>query len=77
MMVSPQAAVSGVALGTPLDPVRAIERTLNLDPIEHRIQTGATFGGPIVKNIMRRNFPMTDSQVKVDVVDQNAQVWVG
>jgi len=55
-------------------------------PTEHRIQTGATFGGPIIKNklffflstdITRRNFPMTDSWVKVGVVDSNAQVWVG
>jgi hypothetical protein len=56
------------------------------NPTEHRIQTGATLGGPIVKDklffflstdITRRNFPMTDSQVKVGVVDQNAQTWVG
>src|SRR5215472_1044888 len=42
-------------------------------PTEHRIQTGATLGGPILKDklffflstdITRRNFPMTDSQVK-------------
>ncbi len=56
------------------------------NPTEHRIQTGATLGGPIVKDklffflstdITRRNFPMTDSQVKVGVVDQNAETWVG
>src|SRR5580692_596213 len=56
------------------------------NPTEHRIQTGATLGGPIIKNklffflstdITRRNFPMVDSQVKVGVVDQNAQTWVG
>src|SRR5579863_4376740 len=56
------------------------------NPTEHRIQTGATLSGPILKDklffflstdITRRNFPMTDSQVKVGVVDQNAQTWVG
>jgi hypothetical protein len=44
------------------------------NPTEHRIQTGGTVGGAIVKNkfffflstdITRRNFPFVDSQVKV------------
>src|SRR5215469_3790422 len=48
------------------------------NPTEHRIQTGATLGGPILKDklffflstdITRRNFPFTDSWVKVGVVD--------
>src|SRR5579883_1974667 len=56
------------------------------NPAERRIQTGATLGGPLVKDklffflstdITRRNFPMVDSQVKVGVVDQSAQTWVG
>ena len=55
-------------------------------PTEHRIQTGGTLGGAIVKDklffflssdITRRNFPMTDSWVKVGVVDPVNQVWVG
>lgn len=55
-------------------------------PTEHRIQTGGTFGGPIVKDklffflstdITRRNFPFTDSWVKVGIVDPVAQTWVG
>src|ERR1700693_1460710 len=56
------------------------------NPTEHRIQTGATIGGPIIKNklfyflsvdITRRNFPMVDSQIKVGVLDPVNQVWVG
>jgi len=56
------------------------------NPTEHRIQTGATIGGPIIKNklfyflsvdITRRNFPMVDSQIKVGVLDPINQVWVG
>jgi hypothetical protein len=54
------------------------------NPTEHRIQTGATIGGPIIKNklfyflsvdITRRNFPMVDSQIKVGVLDPVNQVW--
>lgn len=56
------------------------------NPTEHRIQTGGTVGGPIIKDklffflstdITRRNFPMTDSQVKVGVVDPSTATWVG
>ncbi len=56
------------------------------NPTEHRIQTGATLGGPIVKDklffflstdITRRNFPMTDSQVKVGVLNPTSETWVG
>ncbi len=56
------------------------------NPTEHRIQTGAFVGGAIKKDklffflstdITRRNFPMTDSQVKVGVVDTNSLTWVG
>ena len=48
------------------------------NPTEHRIQTGGTVGGAIIKNklfyflsadITRRNFPFVDSQVKVGFVD--------
>ena len=55
-------------------------------PTEHRFQTGGTLGGPIIKDKLffflstdntRRNFPMTDSWVKVGVVDSVNQVWVG
>jgi hypothetical protein len=55
------------------------------NPTEHRIQTGGTVGGAIIKNklfyflstdITRRNFPMTDSQVKVGFVDATNQVWL-
>ena len=54
------------------------------NPTEHRIQTGATIGGPIIKNklfyflsvdITRRNFPMVDSQIKVGVLDPVNQIW--
>ncbi len=57
-----------------------------INPTEHRIQTGATIGGPIKKDklffflstdITRRNFPMTDSQIKVGVVDPVNQVFTG
>lgn len=60
-----------------------------INPTEHRIQTGAFVGGPIKKDklffflstdITRRNFPMTDMQVKVGVVDlsnPNNPVWSG
>ncbi len=57
-----------------------------INPTEHRIQTGATIGGPIKKDklfyflstdITRRNFPMTDSQVKAGVVDPVNQVFTG
>jgi hypothetical protein len=56
------------------------------NPTEHRIQTGGTVGGAIIKNklfyflstdITRRNFPFVDSQVKVGFVDSVHQVWVG
>ena len=56
------------------------------NPTEHRIQTGGTVGGPIVKNklffflstdITRRNFPFVDSQVKVGFLDPVNEVWLG
>ena len=56
------------------------------NPTEHRIQTGGTVGGALIKNklfyfvsadITRRNFPFVDSQVKVGFVDTVNQVWVG
>jgi outer membrane receptor protein involved in Fe transport len=55
-------------------------------PTEHRIQTGGTIGGPIIKDklffflstdITRRNFPMTDSWVKVGIVNPATETWVG
>jgi Carboxypeptidase regulatory-like domain/TonB dependent receptor len=55
-------------------------------PTEHRFQTGGTIGGPIIKDkvffflstdITRRNFPFTDSWVKVGVVNPATQTWVG
>lgn len=56
------------------------------NPTEHRIQTGGTVGGAIIKNklfyflsadVTRRNFPFVDSQVKVGFVDSVNHVWVG
>src|SRR5208283_2529352 len=56
------------------------------NPTEHRIQTGGTVGGAIIKNklfyflstdITRRNFPFVDSQVKVGFLDPVNEVWVG
>src|SRR5580698_6874964 len=56
------------------------------NPTEHRVQTGGTVGGALIKNklfyflsadITRRNFPFVDSQVKVGFVDPVNQVWVG
>jgi outer membrane receptor protein involved in Fe transport len=56
------------------------------NPTEHRIQTGGTVGGAIIKNklfyflstdITRRNFPFVDSYVKAGVIDPVNQVWVG
>jgi outer membrane receptor protein involved in Fe transport len=56
------------------------------NPTEHRIQTGGTLGGALIKNklfyflsadITRRNFPFVDSWVKVGIVDPVNQVWVG
>ncbi len=56
------------------------------NPTEHRIQTGGTVGGAIIKDklfyflsadITRRNFPFVDSQVKVGFVDTANQVWLG
>ncbi len=55
-------------------------------PTEHRVQTGGTLGGPIVKNklfflissdITRRNFPMVDSLTQNGVIDPIAQKWIG
>ena len=56
------------------------------NPTEHRIQTGGTVGGAIIKNklfyflstdITRRNFPFVDSQVKVGFVDTAQPGLVG
>ena len=56
------------------------------NPTEHRIQTGGTVGGAIIKNklfyfvsadITRRNFPFVDSYVKAGFVDTANQVWIG
>jgi hypothetical protein len=56
------------------------------NPTEHRIQTGGTVGGAIIKNklfyflstdITRRNFPIVDTLVKTGAVDSTNQVWVG
>ncbi|HTS75204.1 MAG TPA: TonB-dependent receptor [Bryobacteraceae bacterium] len=58
----------------------------NFVPTEHRIQTGGTVGGPIVKNklffflssdITRRNFPFSDSQVKVGFLNVATEQWIG
>jgi outer membrane receptor protein involved in Fe transport len=55
------------------------------NPTEHRIQTGGTVGGAIVKNkffyflsvdVTRRNFPFSDSTVKAGFVDPVNQVWM-
>jgi hypothetical protein len=55
------------------------------NPTEHRIQTGGTVGGAIVKDklfyflsadITRRNFPFVDSEVKAGFVDTANQVWL-
>lgn len=56
------------------------------NPTEHRIQTGGTVGGAIIKDklfyflsadITRRNFPFVDSQVKQGFIDPVNQVWLG
>jgi hypothetical protein len=56
------------------------------NPTEHRIQTGGTVGGAIIKNklfyflsadITRRNFPFVDSQVKVGFLNPTTEQWVG
>ncbi len=58
----------------------------SFNPTEHRIQTGGTVGGAIIKDklfyflsadITRRNFPFVDSQVKVGFLDPVNQVWLG
>ncbi|MEI9972636.1 MAG: TonB-dependent receptor [Ignavibacteriota bacterium] len=58
----------------------------SFNPTEHRIQTGGTVGGALIKDklffflstdITRRNFPFVDSQVKVGFVDTANQVWIG
>jgi hypothetical protein len=55
------------------------------NPTEHRVQTGGTFGGAIIKNKLfyflsddntRRNFPFVDSQVKAGFLDPVGQVWL-
>ena len=56
------------------------------NPTEHRIQTGGTVGGAIIKNklfyflsddITRRNFPFVDSQVKVGFVNPSTEAVGG
>ena len=55
------------------------------NPTEHRIQTGGTVGGSLIKDklfyflsadITRRNFPFVDSEVKAGFVDTANQVWL-
>jgi hypothetical protein len=55
-------------------------------PTEHRFQAGGTVGGPIIKDKLffflssdntRRNFPFTDSWVKVGIVNPTTETWVG
>jgi len=55
------------------------------NPTEHRVQTGGTVGGAIIKDklfyflstdITRRNFPFVDSQVKAGFLDPVGQVWL-
>ncbi len=55
------------------------------NPTEHRIQTGGTVGGAIVKDklfyflsadITRRNFPFVDSQIKAGFLDSVNEVWL-
>jgi hypothetical protein len=57
----------------------------SFNPTEHRIQTGGTLGGAIIKNklfyflssdITRRNFPMTDSQIKVGFLNPSTETWL-
>jgi hypothetical protein len=57
----------------------------SFNPTEHRIQTGGTVGGAIIKDklffflsadITRRNFPFVDSYVKAGFVDTANQVWL-
>ena len=68
-------------------------RTLNardplstVNPPEVRHQSGGRVGGKIIKDklfylvsseISRRNYPISSSQVKPGVIDQNAQTWIG
>lgn len=56
-----------------------------INPSEHRIQTGGSVGGAIIKDklfyfvsadITRRNFPFVDSYVKAGFVDTANQVWL-
>ncbi len=56
-----------------------------INPSEHRIQTGGTVGGAIIKDklfyfvsadITRRNFPFVDSYVKAGFVDTASQTWL-
>jgi hypothetical protein len=58
----------------------------NFNPTEHRIQAGGTIGGAIIKNKLfyflsddntRRNFPFSDTQVKVGFLNVATQQWVG
>jgi outer membrane receptor protein involved in Fe transport len=58
----------------------------SINPTEHRVQTGGTVGGAIIKNklfyflsadITRRNFPFVDSYFKAGVVDPGTEAWVG
>ena len=57
----------------------------SFNPTEHRIQTGGTVGGAIVKDklfyflsaeITRRNFPFVDSQAKQGFIDPVNHVWL-
>jgi hypothetical protein len=58
----------------------------SFNPPEVRHQTGASIGGPLVKDklfyflnvdITRRNYPMVDSISRAGVVDPNAQAFIG